>query len=199
LYEQALVHWQFHEHEQALATLTKIPAGLRAQSQQLRVQVLAALGRYDELPALLDALPESAVAKAVRREVALAKRIPAMVEGRDAPKDPAEAFACGVVCGALGRYEDAVFLYRQAGLAGYQLQDGVEAAVPAGDPIAKAWFRKDLDRLRRRVEKYPGSTRRVLEIYKRMPTMQSVRNDPEWRELWAELEALLARAKERTW
>ncbi|MHC4407473.1 MAG: protein kinase domain-containing protein [Planctomycetota bacterium] len=201
LYQVARAQFERGRFADADATL----ADRQAPARLLRARLCDAMGRYEEIPALLEGLPVEGEVARLGRIAALSKRIPAMITGHDAPQDPAEALLCAWICHSLKMDREAVFFCRQSDRAGKAFP--VTAAIRAKVPIAATWAREFLRARSKRYEETrsrvdtphdaAGAIRRDWQRYAEQ--WKSKRSDPAWRTFWKEFDVLAERAKERTW
>ncbi|MHC4941155.1 MAG: tetratricopeptide repeat protein, partial [Planctomycetota bacterium] len=195
-----------YRYDEALATLDKLDREHPDESDaawraHLRAGALIGLGRFDEASALVSKLtPEQA--EYPNRLLALRPRIPAIRNGTDLPdpiREPLAYLECGRIRFFEREYEEAVEWFKRGGAPNWWAVWGAAAAARTGDRMGPVWFRNWLQFERDSVEKDPGGVRAELEKVQEWSAFDPVREDPAWKELWAEYDALLERARELTW
>jgi tetratricopeptide (TPR) repeat protein len=166
--------------------------------------------------------PSAAWVVEAERLVAMEKRLPEYLSGAAKPRDVAEAMDLATVCRCKGLYPEAARFLEDA-LA----RDPALATIQAGDLLFEAactlsraaahpgedsprWRRAALGCLRTRLAAYDGSPPLTVAssmlVWRRSRDLASVRDridelpEPEreaWRKLWADVDTLLARAREQ--
>jgi serine/threonine-protein kinase len=150
----------------------------------------------------------------------LAQRLPGILAGEDAPRDAKERLTFADVCVRTGHATEALKLFEEsfdedgpswnsgtaydaactAALAGAKAADGSRCR-----GLALLWLRRWLSLHEAQSAGDPGTTARLLTWSKRDPDLTSVRDHVdalpeaergEWRKLWADVDALLARARD---
>ena len=143
---------------------------------------------------------------------ALAKRLPAVVAGKDEPADPREALTLASMAHTRKEYAAAVRLYAQAfeaapgfvaNLRSGRRYNAACAAVLAGEEThaqALEWLRADLELWTLAVEQQPQIVARAMAAWQQDADFASARDGTEvpaeWTKLWADVKALHKRAQE---